>query len=101
MDQDQEDPPVVVEAEADGVADGAPTIPAGPAPPDPASRATIRMASIPRPWITAIGPRSQATATAREAAGSVPASPRLLPPPIPSRCLPCAKIPTRASFYSK
>jgi hypothetical protein len=56
MDQEQEDPPVV-EAEAGGGADAALTIPAGPAPPAPASRATIRMASIPRPWITAIVPR--------------------------------------------
>ena len=88
MDQGQEDPPVVAEAEADGVADAAPTIPAAPAPPAPASRATIRTASIPRPWITAIAPRSPATATARErrrrprpgfAAPFAPADPEPLP----------------------
>jgi hypothetical protein len=54
-DTDQGDPPVA-EAETDGVADDAPATSADPARPAPASRATIRTAFTPRPWITAIAP---------------------------------------------
>ena len=71
MDKDQEDPPVA-EAEADGVADAALTIPVDPVPPAPARRAIIRMASTRRPWTTAIAPRSPATATAKERAAQRP-----------------------------
>ena len=45
------------EAETDGVVDAVPTMHADPAPPAPASRATIRTASTPLPWITVIAPR--------------------------------------------
>jgi hypothetical protein len=45
---------VVAEAEIDGVADAVLIIHAVPALVGPASHVTIRMASIPRLWITAI-----------------------------------------------
>jgi hypothetical protein len=49
--------PVAEEAE-DGAADGAPIIPADPAPAaDPARRAITRTVFTPRPWITVIAPR--------------------------------------------
>jgi len=78
----------VAEAEADGVADAAPTMLAAPDPPAPASPATIRTASTPLPWITATAPHWPATATTarRPAADLVPASLRPLHPLIPSLC---------------
>src|SRR6202040_2648301 len=98
-DQDQEGPVVVAEAETDGVADAALIIPADPVPPGPASRATTRTASTPRPWTTAIAPRLAATAMARaRVVALVPASPRPSRRLIPSLCPHCAKIPTRASL---
>src|ERR1700688_2317070 len=99
--QDQEDPPVVVEAETVGVEDDAPIIHAVPAPPAPASRATIRTASTLRPWITVIAPHWPATitTTARERAALVRALLRLSRPSIRNLCR-YARIPTPASLPS-
>jgi len=90
----------VAEAEIDGVVDAALTIPAGPAPPDPASRATIRTASTPRPWTTAIALRCPATVTTARVrvAALVPALLRPSRLSIPNLCPHCEKIPTREFF---